>query len=160
MPAIAIDELRSPAEIERAFAIRRRVFIEEQGVSETLEFDGLDDEARHLLASVDGGPAGTLRIRLLERGRVAKIERVAVLAAQRRHRIGRALMEAGPDLARAQGVVEAKVHAQTVVQAFYAGLGFVAIGAEFEEDGIAHIEMRMSLATEGTAVEPAGMGRR
>ena len=104
MPAIAIREITAPAEIERAFAIRRRVFIEEQGVSEALEFDGLDEEARHLLASVDGAPAGTLRIRLLEGGRVAKIERVAVLAAQRRHRIGRALMEAALDLARAQGV--------------------------------------------------------
>ncbi|MGH6919296.1 MAG: GNAT family N-acetyltransferase [Geminicoccaceae bacterium] len=160
MPAIAIDELRSPAEVERAFAIRRRVFIEEQGVSEALEFDGLDHQARHLLASVGGEPAGTLRIRLLGDGRVAKIERVAVLATQRRHRIGRALMEAALDLVRAQGVREAKVHAQTIVQKFYARLGFVARGAEFEEDGIAHIEMRMSLAAEGAAVEPAGIGRR
>jgi ElaA protein len=80
MHAIAIREIRSPAEIEQALAIRRTVFIEEQGVSEALEFDGLDQEARHLLASVDGEPSGTLRMRLLERGRVAKIERVAVLA--------------------------------------------------------------------------------
>jgi predicted GNAT family N-acyltransferase len=147
MPTIAISELRSPAEIERAFAIRRRVFVEEQGVCEALEFDGRDDEARHLLASVDGEPAGTLRIRLLEHGRVAKIERVAVLAAQRRHRVGRALMAAALDLARGRGVREAKVHAQRVVQKFYAGLGFVKIGDEFEEDGIAHVAMRMSLAT-------------
>jgi predicted GNAT family N-acyltransferase len=147
MPAIAITEPRSPAEIERARAIRRRVFVEEQGIGEALEFDGLDDQARHLLASVDGEPAGTLRVRLLERGRIAKIERVAVLAGQRRHRVGRALMVAALDLARAQGVREARVHAQTVIQAFYAGLGFVAIGGEFEEDGIAHIEMRMPLVT-------------
>jgi predicted GNAT family N-acyltransferase len=145
MPAIAICELRSPAEIERAFAIRRRVFVEEQGVSELLEFDGFDGEACHLLASVDGEPAGTLRIRLLEGGRVAKIERVAVLVAQRRHRVGHALLVAALDLVRAQGASEARVHAQTVVQAFYAGLGFVAVGREFEEDGIAHIAMRMPL---------------
>jgi predicted GNAT family N-acyltransferase len=147
MPTIAISELRSPAEIERAFAIRRRVFVEEQGVGEVREFDRFDDQARHLLASVDGEPAGTLRIRLLEGGRVAKIERVAVLATQRRHRIGRALMVAALDLVRALGVGEARVHAQTVVQKFYAGLGFVAIGDEFEEDGIAHVAMRMPLAT-------------
>ena len=146
MPAIAIREITAPAEIERAFAIRRRVFIEEQGVSEALEYDGLDDEARHLLASVDGEPAGTLRIRLLEGGRVAKIERVAVLPAHRGHRVGRALMVAALDMARARGVREAKVHAQTVVQAFYTGLGFVATGAEFEEDGIPHIAMRLDLA--------------
>jgi predicted GNAT family N-acyltransferase len=159
MPAIAICEPQSPAGIERARAIRRRVFVEEQGVGEALEFDALDAQARHLLASVDGEPAGTLRIRLLEGGRVAKIERVAVLAAQRRHRVGCALMLAALDLARAQGVREARLHAQTAVQAFYTGLGFVAIGAEFEEDGIAHIAMRMPLAA-ATAVEPAGMSRR
>jgi predicted GNAT family N-acyltransferase len=145
MSAIAISELRLPAEIERAFAIRRRVFVEEQGVSELQEFDGLDNQARHLLASIDGGTAGTLRIRLLEGGQVAKIERVAVLALQRRHRVGHALMVAALELVRAEGVREARVHAQTVVQKFYAGLGFVAIGDEFEEDGIAHVAMRMPL---------------
>jgi hypothetical protein len=66
MPVIAVTEPRSPAGIERAFAIRRCVFVEEQGVDEALEFDALDAEARHLLATVDGAPAGTLRIRLLE----------------------------------------------------------------------------------------------
>jgi predicted GNAT family N-acyltransferase len=145
MPAIAIQELRSTAEIERAIAIRLAVFVEEQGVVEALEIDGLDSEARHLLASVDGEPAGTLRIRLLEDGRVAKIERVAVLAPQRRHRVGHALMAAALDLARAQGAHEARLHAQAVIQAFYARLGFVAIGGEFEEDGITHIAMRLPL---------------
>lgn len=147
MPAIAVCEPESPAEIERARAIRRRVFVVEQGIGEALEFDARDDEARHLLASVDGEPAGTLRIRLLEGGRVAKIERVAVLPAQRRHRVGRALMVAALDLARARGASEARVHAQTVVTAFYAGLGFVATGAVFEEDGIPHIAMRLPLAS-------------
>jgi predicted GNAT family N-acyltransferase len=146
MAAIVISEPVSPAEIGRAFAVRRRVFVDEQGIGEALEFDARDDEARHLLASVDGEPAGTLRIRLLEGGRVAKIERVAVLAAQRRHRIGRALMTAALDLARAQGAGEAMVHAQTAVEAFYAGLGFVATGAAFEEDGIPHVAMRLPLA--------------
>jgi predicted GNAT family N-acyltransferase len=155
MPAIAVHELRSPADLERAFVIRRRVFVSEQGIGEALEFDGLDDEACHLLASVDGEPAGTLRIRLLQGGRVVKIERVAVLAAQRRHRVGRALMAAALDLARAQGAGEARVHAQTDVEAFYAGLGFVASGGVFDEDGIPHIAMRMPLAAD-TVVEPAG----
>jgi predicted GNAT family N-acyltransferase len=155
MHAIAISEIRSPAELEQAAAIRRTVFVREQGVSETLEFDGLDREARHLLASVDGAPSGTLRMRLLERGRVAKIERVAVLAPCRRLGIGRMLMEKALDLARAQGVSEARLHAQTVVQGFYTSLGFVATGPVFEEDGIAHVAMQMPLvALQRTAARP------
>lgn len=146
MPVITVREIQSAAETLRAFAIRRSVFVEEQGVSAALEFDGLDREARHLLASLDDEAAGTLRIRLLEQGRVAKIERVAVLAAHRHRRIGRALLDAALALARSQGAIEVRLHAQTVVQAFYARLGFVAIGPEFEEDGIFHIAMRRPLA--------------
>lgn len=146
MPVITIRETQSAAETLRAFAIRRSVFVEEQGVSAVLEFDGLDDEARHLLAALDGEPAGTLRIRLLEQGQVAKIERVAVLAAHRQRRIGRALLDAALEVARSAGAIEARLHAQTVVQGFYAGLGFVAVGPEFEEDGIPHIAMRLALA--------------
>jgi ElaA protein len=141
MPAIAIRELRSAAEFERALAIRLAVFVEEQGVSLAQEIDGLDDQARHLLASVDGAPAGTLRIRLLDDGRAAKIERVAVLAERRDCRIGQALMEAALDLVRAQGVREVRLHAQTAVQGFYARLGFAAVGDVFVEDGIDHIAM-------------------
>jgi predicted GNAT family N-acyltransferase len=159
MHAIAIREIRSPAEIEQALAIRRAVFIEEQGVSEALEFDGLDREARHLLASVDGEPSGTLRMRLVERGRVAKVERVAVLAPCRHLGIGRMLMARTLEIARSQAVDEVRLHAQTVVKQFYARLGFVATGAEFEEDGIAHIAMRLSLTTSGTASALSGTGR-
>jgi predicted GNAT family N-acyltransferase len=158
MPAITIDEISFPAEFARAATIRRRVFVEEQAISEALEFDDLDDGARHLLATIDGVPAGTLRIRLLEEGRVAKIERVAVLEEWRRYRIGRALMEAALELAISQGAHEAKVHAQTVVQAFYAGLGFAPVGGEFEEDGIAHIAMEKPLAQEAIAAMRAKPG--
>jgi ElaA protein len=145
MPVIAIHELSTAAEIERAIAIRLAVFVAEQGVSMAQEIDGLDDQARHLLASVDGEPAGTLRIRLLEDGRVAKIERVAVVARLRQQRIGLALMEAALELVRAQGVREVRLHAQTIVQGFYERQGFMTVGDVFVEDGIDHIAMALPL---------------
>ena len=147
MPAIAIRELRTAVEIERAIAIRLAVFVAEQGVSLAQEIDGLDDQARHLLASVDGEPAGTLRIRLLDDRRIAKIERVAVVARLREHRIGHCLMEAALELARAQGVREVRLHAQTTAQGFYAKLGFVAVGDVFVEDGIDHIAMVLPMTS-------------
>ncbi|MEM7023521.1 MAG: GNAT family N-acetyltransferase [Pseudomonadota bacterium] len=146
MPDITFTELTSPEEIERALAIRLAVFVDEQKVAEELELDGLDDGARHLLAAVDGEPAGTLRIRFLEDGRIAKIERVAVLPEHRRYKVGHALMHAGLNLAREAGAREVLLHAQTVVQAFYAKLGFVAHGDPFTEDGILHIAMRLPLS--------------
>lgn len=152
MPVIAIHELHSAAEIERAIAIRLAVFVEEQGVSVAQEIDGLDDGARHLLVSVDGEPAGTLRIRLLEDGRIGKIERVAVIARLRQHRLGHALMVAALDLLRAEGVEDVRLHAQTTVQGFYTRLGFVAVGDVFVEDGIDHIAMVVALAPGSHAV--------
>jgi predicted GNAT family N-acyltransferase len=145
MQEIAIVEVRSGAQLEQALAIRCAVFVDEQGVSEALEIDGRDGEARHLLALQDAVPVGTLRLRRVEGGRVAKIERVAVLSPARGSKVGRALVEAALELARAAGAEAATLHAQTTVRAFYARLGFVAFGPEFIEDSIPHIAMRLPL---------------
>lgn len=42
-------------------ALRRIVFIDEQGVSEADEVDNLDGQAIHLLATQDGQPLGSAR---------------------------------------------------------------------------------------------------
>ena len=62
-------------------ALRRRVFIEEQGVSEADELDDLDDQAIHLLATKDGTPLGSARLLVL--GETGKIGRVCVLPQAR-----------------------------------------------------------------------------
>ena len=144
MQQIEIVEVRSRDRLEQAFAVRRAVFVEEQGVSEALEIDGRDDEAQHLLALHDGQPVGTLRVSWIEDGRVAKIERVAVLPRARGAKVGRGLVEAALATARVTAAEAAMLHAQTTVQGFYAKLGFVAFGPEFIEDGIPHIAMRLS----------------
>jgi ElaA protein len=152
MPAIEIVEVRSGGQLEQALAIRHAVFVQEQGVSEALEIDGRDGDARHLLALHGAVPVGTLRVRWVEDGRVVKIERVAVLPEARGANVGRSLVEAALAVARAAGAQAARLHAQTTVQGFYAGLGFAAFGPEFIEDGIPHVAMHLSLC------EPAGNG--
>jgi predicted GNAT family N-acyltransferase len=141
---IEIVEVRSRERLEQAFAIRRAVFVQEQGVDEALEIDGRDDEAQHLLALQQGDPVGTLRLHWVDHGRIAKIERVAVLPRARAAKVGRGLVEAALALSRAAGAEAAKLHAQTTVQGFYTKLGFVAFGPEFIEDGIPHVAMRLS----------------
>jgi predicted GNAT family N-acyltransferase len=145
LATIQILEVRTPAELERAFAIRRAVFMEEQGVPEALELDGRDHQAQHLLALLDGAAVGTLRVRWLDGGRTAKIERVAVLPGARGSKIGQALLQAALALAGSAGAKTASLHAQTAARGFYGKLGFVAFGPEFMEDGIPHIAMRLSL---------------
>jgi ElaA protein len=149
MSVMRIVEIESAKQLEQALAIRLAVFVGEQGVSLAQEIDGHDDAARHLLALRDGEPVGTLRLRWLDPGRVAKIERVAVLPRARGAKIGRALVEAALATARTGGAETALLHAQTAVQGFYARLGFVAFGPDFVEDGIMHVAMSLPLGGRG-----------
>jgi ElaA protein len=123
-------------------ALRRVVFIEEQGVPEADEIDDKDDEAIHLLAHVDGRPVGTARLLVL--GDVGKIGRVCVLPDQRGKGLGAALIHAGVVQFRAMpGITAVKLSAQTHALAFYEGLGFVAYGPEFMDAGIPHRDMKL-----------------
>jgi ElaA protein len=125
-------------------ALRRAVFIDEQGVSEVDEVDDLDDVALHLLALHDGRPVGTAR--LLVAGDTVKVGLVCVLADQRGSGLGAALMRAAVDVARGlPGVVRVKLGAQTHALGFYERLGFVAVGPEFLDAGIPHRDMVLGL---------------
>jgi predicted GNAT family N-acyltransferase len=125
--------------------IRREVFQREQGVSEELEFDGLDESAEHLLADRDGVPVGTARIRRLNE-KTVKIERLAVLISARGLGIGRKLMEEA--IAVARGYADAEeivINAQEYVTRLYEKLGFEVVGDRFEEAGIPHVKMKKIL---------------
>ena len=125
-------------------ALRRTVFIEEQGVSEADEVDDLDDVAIHLLARVVGEPVGTAR--LLVQGETGKIGRVCVLAQARGTGLGAALIRAALDeLRRQPGVTKAKLGAQTHALGFYERLGFTATGPEYMDAGIPHRDMVLVL---------------
>ena len=123
-----------------AFAVRRAVFIEEQGVSEDEEMDGRDDEASHVVAYDGDRPVGTARLRTAEAG-VGKVERVAVRAADRGEGIGRALMAEVESLAADRGVEALKLHAQTRVEGFYEKLDYETTSGVFQEAGIDHVAM-------------------
>ncbi len=125
-------------------ALRRTVFIEEQGVSEADEVDDKDDEAIHLLAWLNGRPVGSARLLVL--GDTGKIGRVCVLADQRGTGLGAALMRAAVERFRqVPGVKTVKLGAQTHALGFYERLGFTAHGPEFDDAGIPHREMVLPL---------------
>ena len=125
-------------------ALRRAVFIEEQGVAEADEIDDKDGEAIHLLATVDGLPMGSAR--LLLSGETGKIGRVCVLPVARGTGLGAALMRAAVSELRGQtGITRAKLGAQTHALGFYERLGFVAEGPVYDDAGIPHRDMVMVL---------------
>ncbi|MEL6609538.1 MAG: GNAT family N-acetyltransferase [Pseudomonadota bacterium] len=124
-------------------ALRRTVFIEEQGVSVDEEVDGKDAEAIHLLARDGARAIGTARI--LSYGTTAKIGRVCVLPDQRGSGTGVALIEGCHEAARAAGATRAILGAQLSALGFYERLGYRAYGDVFDDAGIDHQMMEIGL---------------
>lgn len=122
--------------------LRRIVFIEEQGVPEADELDALDGEAIHLLA-VEGEALGSARLLVL--GDTGKIGRVCVLRAARGRGIGAALIRAAVERFLAMGLARAKLGAQVHALGFYAALGFEAVGEVYDDAGIPHRDMILTL---------------
>ncbi len=122
-------------------AIRREVFVVEQHVPEAEEWDAMDAVCHHVIAlSDDGAAIGTGR--LLTDGRIG---RMAVLKGWRGRGVGNALLAELIAMARDEGHRESRLHAQTHALAFYRQHGYVAVGDEFIEAGIPHVEMRLRL---------------
>lgn len=137
-------EITTTRDIATCRALRRTVFIEEQGVSEADEVDDKDDTAIHLLARVNGQPTGTAR--LLLNGATGKIGRVCVLAPARGTGLGAALIRASlEELRRHPQITSAKLGAQTHAIAFYERLGFTATGPVYDDAGIPHRDMTAPL---------------
>lgn len=125
-------------------ALRRAVFIEEQGVSEADELDDRDEAAIHLLASEAGRPIGSAR--LLVEGSTGKIGRVCVLASHRGQGIGAALIRAAiAEFRTMPGIEKVKLGAQTHALGFYQALGFEAYGPVYDDAGIPHRDMVLPL---------------
>ncbi|WP_119154002.1 YbgC/FadM family acyl-CoA thioesterase [Caldimonas tepidiphila] len=126
---------------EDAHAIRTAVFIGEQRIPAELEWDEADTDCLHAVAyNRLGQPLATGRLLEHVPG-VAKIGRMAVHRSMRGGGIGRAVLDALMQAARARGDREVLLHAQTSAASFYARAGFARRGPEFEEAGIDHIEM-------------------
>ena len=130
-------------DLDTCRALRRTVFIDEQGVTEAEEWDGLDDQALHVLGWLDGTPVGTARVFI--EGDTGKIGRVCVLAQARGTGAGAAIMCGAVEALRGRGVAKAKLSSQTHAIPFYEKLGFVAYGPEYPDAGIPHRDMVLEL---------------
>jgi len=134
--SIKVEKINDQNQIEIAFSIRKKVFVEEQNVSP--ERESMDDEeAVHYLATVNGLPAGAARYRKMEKG--AKIERIAVLNTFRGKRIGEAILQKILDDLKTEEKVY--LYAQVNASAFYIKNGFKQTDNYFLDAGIEHVEM-------------------
>jgi ElaA protein len=136
--------------------LRQAVFVLEQTCL-FAEIDGLDPLGRHLLAW--RGAELVACARLLPAGAKAparSIGRVATAPAARGTGLGRALMSRAIARYLAEDPhAPIDLSAQAHLEGFYASLGFRAVGGPYDEDGIAHLDMRLDPASRVPAARSA-----
>nr|WP_202507069.1 GNAT family N-acetyltransferase [Streptomyces sp. SID1046] len=139
--------------MKSCFAVRSEVFVVEQSVPESIEYDAYDADAVHVLAvDADGAPLGTGRllhgpVALGKTGdlTVGSLGRLAVAKSARGLGVGVALVRAIEAEAARRGLAAVDLGAQTHALGFYERLGYVAYGPEFQDAGIPHRAMRRPL---------------
>ena len=119
--------------------IRRSVFIQEQGIPESLEWDEHEESSWHVLAFVDSKPAATGRLQT-----DGKITRIAVLKAFRNRGLATQLLTALLTIAEKNDLFSLYLNAQTSAIGLYEKHGFSRHGDVFDEGGIEHIRMQRS----------------
>ncbi len=139
---------RDDAERADGFAIRREIFVTEQGVPPDLEVDVLDATADHfVLYDDDGAVVGAGRLVVepagfagtdASLGPVGHLGRLAVRRAVRGTGLGILAVRAIEDRARERRLRVMVLGAQTHAIGFYERLGYTAHGAEFDDAGLPH----------------------
>ncbi len=134
----------SALELARIYRARQEVFAIEQNCV-YLDADEADEQSYHLAAWSAAQALPLAYARLVDPGikyAEASMGRVITTAAARGTGLGRELVRrvlaAASELHPGQGV---RISAQSRLLRFYSEFGFVAVGEDYMEDGIPHIEM-------------------
>ena len=121
--------------------VRRRVFIIEQKIPESEEWDDADENSSHVLAfSEKRDVVGTGRLEP-----TGKIARLAVLGEYRGQGVGSAMLIRLVEEARQRGFDQVYLHAQMHALNVYKKFGFVSDKEIFSEGGIPHVLARLDL---------------
>jgi len=139
IPIVILIKTWQDAKLD-AYSIRKRVFIEEQGVPEEMELDEFDLNAKHALAYADSECIGTARL-VTQPDNLGRIGRMAVLSKYRGQGVGKQLMETLLKASQSQEIKQVELHAQVSVIPFYEQFEFIAQGDVYDEAGIPHRDM-------------------
>ena len=122
-PEVTVSVARNFDEVVMALTLRGVTYLGEQEAPFEEEYDGNDlVAAAHLVARIEGEPAGVLRVRFF--AGFAKVERAAVLKRFREHGVMRVLMQEGLRYCARRGYRSVLGHAQTNRLAYWRTHGF------------------------------------
>lgn len=129
-------------QVHDIFKLRQDIFIVEQNCPYH-DIDGTDANWLHLCGFDDEGLVAYARLHC-PGNETSEIGRVVVHARGRGKSYGRELMQRAVTEIFARAPEQPiELNAQTYLLEFYGSLGFVAIGAEYLEDGIPHKLMEL-----------------
>lgn len=130
------------SDLEKAFHIRKEVFVVEQGVpleDEFDEFDSLGGQCEHILVYDNEKAVGTGRLRVVDD--FGKLERICILEPYRKFGLGKVIIQTLEEIVKDKEIDRVKLHGQTQAEGFYKKLGYQTSSNVFIEDGIPHILM-------------------
>ncbi|MFV1921250.1 MAG: GNAT family N-acetyltransferase [Methylotenera sp.] len=119
--------------------IRESVFIKEQSVPESLEWDDLDADATHLVA-IDNENHVLGCARIVNQN---SIGRMAVSKEKRGLGIGTLLLKAAVGFCRVRGQQMVKLSAQMHAVTFYEKAGFAVCSTPYLDANIWHVDMQV-----------------
>ncbi|MEJ2004165.1 MAG: GNAT family N-acetyltransferase [Cyclobacteriaceae bacterium] len=147
---LEVKLVQSRAQLRQAFAVREKVYIEEQQIDREDEFDEFEPVSRHFIALSGDQAIGAARWRYTDEG--VKLERFAVLPEFRKRGIASELVRSViEDIRKHAGFNGQKLYlnAQLSAMPLYAKFGFLPAGNRFLECDIEHQRMELKLVVPG-----------
>lgn len=142
---INVKHVDTDQELNEAFFIREKVYIEEQQIDRADEFDEFDETSEHFIAHEGDVPCGTGRYRETTEG--IKLERFAVLPEFRKRGIASLIIESMLEHIKVNrtGEVKLSLNAQLSAMPLYEKFNFKPEGDRFLECDIEHQKMSRTL---------------
>lgn len=143
--------LSNSDDLSACFEIRRKVFVEEQGVSETIVFDKYDNadapETLSLLVFEKATEKSVASVRIAFKKDLEKwyLQRVAVLKEERRKGLGDVLMILAQEKCKEMKIWELYVSSQFWIKDLYIKHGFEQVGETYLEAEMLHVTLKKKL---------------
>ena len=144
MPQIQVIKLNfKDKDYTRIKNIRKIVFADELGISESELFDECDKFCDHFIIFDEKNIVGS--VRFVSLGKTIKLERMAILQEFRRKNYGKNSILQLKEFYNAQGYTQITLDSIYTVRDFYKKCGFLEKGDIFQRVGIDHIRMSLTL---------------
>ena len=123
--------------------IRRTVFSDELGISESELFDECDESCNHFI--IFDGKSIVGSVRFVSFGKTIKLERMAILQKYRKKNYGKNCILQLKEFYNALGYALIFLDSIYSIRNFYKKCGFLEEGEIFQRVGIDHIRMSLTL---------------